>query len=646
MVERMTGLRVGALFVAVALSACGGGGGGSGTPVAPTTTSGLVPAAPTLGATLVADATTLRPLVVNGLWTYRGVETTTGAAGPTTVYTNAVSHQAGTGGAVSEVATNADNAGAGQQTVSYRAGEVHASSLLDLGNGQTQVVDQLELRSPVRVGDQYTILDTHQADGGIDLEGDGKNDAFDFAIYSRVIGQESVDLVSFPQATTVRVQTVILARFKLSSTGAYTDTVSGTLDNWYSPGVGTVKRNSDVPGSVVGSRVLTTETLVNWDGVNKGIGFLAPAPAVTTTGVRLQGFGGAVGFDTHALMMNMAGTFASQGVALSQVDARGAVTSTQSYAGINAARARLARVGDATRVVAMNDQGIQMYSYDAAGNSTAAGPVLLKAGRSAGTSSNEEFVVAGAGNSLWIAWTEPSTDPLSNECTLQVQPFDALGQPLTQPTALVTLPSAAYVGGLRGEGAPGRAVFVWEEVQPGGRAQRYALMEGAGAVTPTLHTLVPAGGASIGARAAPTPTGLALLWYGDFTGTGYSGLSGVTLGSAGEPLRSNALGVETEKLTLPWLTQTQGLQVAGGAKAFASLFDYAKLWQDDNLEQSLSTVTELTPGVGPLVTDNQAKLLARGVFPSGLAVVGLTGNVLVFADTGGGPTVTSVWRRP
>jgi hypothetical protein len=60
------------------------------------------------------------------------------------------------------------------QTIAYVGGTVQATSVLDLGNRDTQVVNEIELRSPVRVNDQYTVLDMHEADSGVDRDGDGR----------------------------------------------------------------------------------------------------------------------------------------------------------------------------------------------------------------------------------------------------------------------------------------------------------------------------------------------------------------------------------------------------------------------------------------------------------------------------------------
>ena len=82
-----------------------------------------------------------------------------------------------------------------------------------------------------------------------------------------------------------------------------------------------------------------------------------------------------------------------------------------------------------------------------------------------------------------------------------------------------------------------------------------------------------------------------------------------------------------------------------GPRRYAFTQDIQKLWPDDSAESTLSILAEFTPGGGPLATNNQARVLARGVFPSARHVVELPANVLTIADEPDGVTITSVWRR-
>lgn len=57
------------------------------------------------------------------------------------------------------------------------------------------------------------------------------------------------------------------------------------------------------------------------------------------------------------------------------------------------------------------------------------------------------------------------------------------------------------------------------------------------------------------------------------------------------------------------------------------------------------SVTELTPGGGPLATQNKAKYLARGKFEFPIRMVTLTNSVLLIKDVPGEPlNIMPVWR--
>lgn len=622
------------LATTLLVSACGGGGGGGTDPVTGTTPSGLVPTAPAPGATLRADATALRPLVPGAVWSYRAVLGLEATAQPGDWFNADVMHRSAAGGAVIESSPSY-----GEQTVSFRAGEVHTASTIPLPDGRVLPVDQLELRSPVRVDDQYTIFDQRIANSGVDLDGDAKNDSVDIGAYSRVIGEEFVDLQNYPQVRSVRVQTVLLTRFKLSKTDTFTDISSSTIDTWYADAIGIVMQRTDEPGSIPGGRSLTTQRLVNWDGVDRGIGFLPTQPAANpASNARLSHTVSVASFDTHALLLSYAASEPTGGIALSSINARGQVVSTKMFTGIDASRAQVFRVGDAARVVAMSSAGLQMYSFDASGNSTSASPLVLKAGVVAPMLFGVEFVGVSSGDVLWLAWAEPSGDPLSIESTLQAQPFDAAGHVLAPPVALSSSTCGSCSSSLQGASSSGNVIFTWHGV-----GQQYAFAKGVGATTLTVHTAVAAGGVDLQMQAAASTSGPALLWLTPLTTD--PRVSGITFDPSGEPVRSNALALQTEELTIPWLTKLQYLRVSRSGRLDVFTQGFGKLWPQDVLESNVSTVTELLPGTGPLATQAQPRLLARGTQSTVASTVSLAGNVLLFADTDSGISVTSVWRR-
>lgn len=635
------------------LVACGGGGGdgGDGTvpsgggPVTSPTTSGLVPTAPSIGAVLFADATQFRPLAAGSVWTYRGTSDAVAVGRPYTpstrnVYSNNVSQQASSEG-VAETATNIDDTGSSAQTVSVANGVVRTLSTLDLGNGKSLKVDAIELRSPIRVDDQYTGIDTRVADGGTDFDGDGINDAIDVAVYSRVIGAEIVDLISAPQLQTVRVRTTLNLRVKYSKDDSFSTVITGTQDNWYASGVGIVQHVGDVPGPNNGSRYVTTEVLVTWDGVTKGLGYLEPVPTVLPNGTRALNAVDAVGFDSHALMMSFSGAFAAAGFQLTAIDSRGRMTASASYPGITATRAKLLRVGSAARVVAFDGFDLKMFSVDANGASTGAAPVTLRASTqnfAIAANDSREVVGASDGTTIWLAWIENSA-PDGSSKALWATPFDVAGKQLAPATLLVSQPGSGIgISRLRAAGSADGVVFQWFDLN----GIHYATGS-AGALTLGLHTVSTTSPPSFYPMPVAWTSGRGLMWNLDQRVAGVQ-FDAVTA----EPVRSNALGIEQENIALPWLTNTQSLLAGNGTSAKLDTFqtNVGTLWPGDPFESGYSIITEFSPGAGALATQGNARLLARGTFPLPDLLVSLPGSVLAIENAPGGRvSVTSVWRR-
>lgn len=245
---------VSAAGLLAAISACGGGGGDgddSGT--------GLVPAAPALGATLYSDATVLRPMVDEAVWQYEGVDYD-GAS-----YANTVSQAAQTVG-VMESATNAFNSGAGSVHLAVEGGSVVRRDATFSDGSVVALDDQVELRSPVRVNDQYVIFDQRDPDPQGDSDGDGVNDPFDMAMYRRVIGRENVQLPNLPDQQAVRVDTVVTARIVLSKTGTTQHVFTQTTSTWYAPSRGIARQQQTFLGPT-GGAVRRTEQLTGWSGL-------------------------------------------------------------------------------------------------------------------------------------------------------------------------------------------------------------------------------------------------------------------------------------------------------------------------------------------------------------------------------------------
>ena len=556
------------------------------------------------------------------------------------VYSDSVSQQASSV-AITETATNVDNAGSSTQTVSVASGTVRTQSTLEFANGKSLQVNGIDLRSPVRVDDQYTAVDTRLLDGGTDYDGDGVNDAIDVAIYSRVVGTEVVDLVSAPQLQTVHVRTTLTLRVKYSKDGSLSPVVTGTQDNWYASGVGIVKRVSDVPGTNAGFRDVTTEVLVNWDGVTQGLGFLDPVATVLPNGTRASYAVDAIGFDSHALMMSFAGSFSAAGFQLTSIDSRGKVTASASYPGINATAAQLFRVGNQARVVAFDGFDLKMYAFDANGAATGAAPATLKAStQSFSYAANNSPSVVGAsdGTTVWLAWIDyPSSSDSPHN--LWATPFDGSGKQLGAATLLASESGGGIgISNLRAAGSANGVIFQWFDLT----GTHYATGN-AGALALGLHT-VSTSPPSFYPIPAAWLSGLGLLW--NLT----PHMAGVRVDSAtAEPVRSNSLGIEQENIATPWFTNVQYLVAGTGTSAKLDTFErnFDILWPGDSIQTAQSIVTEFSPGAGALATQGNARLLARGTFPIADKLVSLAGSVLAINNApDGSVSVTPVWRRP
>ncbi len=245
-----------ACAMALLLAACGGGGGDNGQDG-----SGLVPTPPALGATLYTDATAVRPLVAGASWQYAG--TAPGNVG----YVSTVTHASAAPG-VLESATNTFNQGAGSVHVAAVNGNIVQPDAIDAdGDGINDIANLIELQSPLRVNEQIVAFDERIANAVADVDGDGRGEYFDLAIYSRVVGAEDVALTGLPTQHAVRVDRIVAGRVTFSKSGQSGPTVTSTLSTWYAPGVGIVRRRLDAPSDDGLSRDISDERLTGWSGL-------------------------------------------------------------------------------------------------------------------------------------------------------------------------------------------------------------------------------------------------------------------------------------------------------------------------------------------------------------------------------------------
>jgi hypothetical protein len=654
-----------ALLVVAALSGCGGGGGGGSagnsgavqtTPTVPVT-SGLVPDAPAAGAILYADAAPLRVLRDGAVWTYRGVKLPNGDGAYATqriVYTNVVKH-ATAGVGVSESGSNSFNTGAESSGVRFEGGAYKSSTGLATSEKAAPLaIDMIELRSPVRINDQYVSFDKHIADSGGDYDGDKVNDAIDMAVYSRVIGEETLDLPNRRQVKTVRVDMTFRARVTSSANHSYSAVYESVRSTWYAPGIGIVKARLEEPNTAANApNSVVTEVLENWDGLTEGLGHTGLAAAVVLPGVPLAGTSlpfpiDAVGFDTHAVV---ATSILNQpdyaGIALTQLDARGKVVAMRNYTraelfpGVQYFREpRLLRVGDELRVLVVTDNSsVSMAAFDSTGQRLLRPSVTLFSDpQLIVVSDGVTYRTVADGAGLWVGWGHLTQDAYSQGRALMVQHFDANAQPVGAQRAVFSAlwPSLSdFNMALDGT----RLAVSWRE-QGVSTARHLALIDtGSGALLAdkSLDSLLPCTRVDTLALAP----GLAMTCWGNA-----QALRAARLDANGDPVLSAGTTLATDTIKAPWLMPLNDDAVFGGnaGKLVASTRQTDKYWPEDDYATAFTAVFQTRGSDGPLAA-SEPVLLARIAPPMNVQRIIKLGNrlLLVGRDDFYNLQTTTVW---
>jgi hypothetical protein len=420
------------------------------------------------GATLFADASALRVLRTGAKWVYRGVEQLGTSIYDVSVYSNTVTHAFAAAG-VEEQATNLFNGGPTTTVVRFQGGQV--TQPLDLSALIGSTIDAVELRSPVRAGDQYTILDRTIVDSIDDLDGDGRRESIDIAAWTVVKGTELVQLMQRHDVQAVLVVTTTLARARLTSNGQVSEPVAFLQSIWYAPGIGIVKQQIDIPDETIPSRRhVATEELLEWNGVTEGIGSLGLAEGVAPADSPLAGqmLGRpveAVSFGSHGVVRVI--QLNEDVLSLASLDSRGRVTAARSHEPevVNGAwlvPLALAATDDGVRVVSRGVGGLMLQSFDRTGQQRlATPPVSLFAGPFASTEDGVAAAATGRGNRLWLMWLK--YDVQNNQRTLMLRGFDSSGNPISPEIELTSQGGGSTVSRLVIVANETRAVAAWTE---------------------------------------------------------------------------------------------------------------------------------------------------------------------------------------
>jgi hypothetical protein len=655
------------MVLLASMSGCGGGGGGAigGSTASATSSaasSGLVPEAGMAGATLYADASPLRILRDGAVWTFHGVDQPRGAASePSEIrtYTDTVRHAATSGGMM-ENGSNVFNDGPDTSgPIHLDGGAYKYTQMVSLpGNTPAQAVDVTELRSPVKVNDQYVSLDQHMTDGGIDIDGDKVNDALDLAIYSRVIGEELLDLPNRRHVKAVRVDTIMRTRFIASKTGNASPLYEAVQSNWYAPGLGIVQIRTNLPNAsdpALPSRIVT-ETLQNWDGLTEGLGNTDVAAGVAPVSSPLAGAAlqyplDAVGFDTHAVVATfIPGQPSSVGLALAQLDTRGKVLAARSYTRAELFPAagyfnepRLLRVGSELRLLARTDNGgVSMVALDPTGQHILRPAITMLSDPQFGYDyERTSYRVSTDGSSIWLGWVRivPAPDSVYLR-SMVIQHFDASGQMLGG-ARVISDPVAADISNFSMALSDTRLAVSW--LHTGMLSARHLAVTdtGSGALL-TGKTLGSTYDACTHIDTLAMQPGIAMACWSTAAPIGVARLD-----ASGELVLSTGATLATDTLKAPWLKPVYNAVFNGvGGQLTITALQLAKYWPQDALESGIMTVFQTSSISGPLVT-SEPVLLARisdGAPVNLLATIQL-GNrlLLVGSDAFGYLNSMAVW---
>ncbi|MCV2370108.1 hypothetical protein [Roseateles oligotrophus] len=606
------------------LSACGGGGGGASgdvnsneivapPPPPPSSSQSLIPQAPPLGEVLYADATLLRPMRSGSQWTYRGTDLSANRTGPQ-FYRSTVSQTLAAEGLVESEINGADN-DVSTTKLEVKDGLIIASGPTGLpGTSDTDALASTELRSPVRQGDQYILLERDYANSGLDADQDKKEDVLTIAAYRRVMGNESVTLTDDSTLTTVRVDTIALMRFKRSSDGVLTPVMKLTESVWYAPRIGIVQKKivmadsiSKIAGASGLRKILAAapgtnaglidrlEVLESWDGVDAGHGFTKPQAVLrpNTSSGGAAYFGEAIGakaFGERVMVVIANGDSDRVGLSIAILDKRGQLNSVREYPGLMKNSYLSDMKYNASGVVWLSSgvaifapvegNRMRMFHFDQTGQLT---------NGETGTLFPFDSIeaLAGDGDRIWAAHTKDSE--IYPGVDLVLQSFDVLARPQTAEMVLEAK-TARGIGGIKLSAANGRVTATWQTES----TARYAVWT-ASQGAPIAKSLKSISQSTTGTYNSPlrpvtSATKSHIIWAGpalveyDSNGPGQDpGLRGLMLDLvSAEPVRSSNGDVDAEKLHVSRELGAENYLVAaaGDGLVFANVVKTQKLFPE------------------------------------------------------------------
>ena len=554
--------------LAAVLIACGGGSG-SDVAVAQPPLASLVPVARPVGATIAADASIFRPLKVGSKASYRG-EISESNSTSINVYTSEETQSEALVNGVRVSETRSDGKGEGPSDIFVVNGTIKTVDSVDFaGKGLAERVELIEMRSPVRIDDQWTSFERRFDDTAFDFDGDGKKDKLDVAIYSRVVGAETISLPNLPDMQALRVDTYVSTRYISSATGLPSVTAElPPVKTWYVAGVGVVRQTITTPTSANTSKTEDLK-LTSWDGLTTGIGAMSPSDVTFANGDRFQIPAGITNlktfaFDQHALVVSLdRANNGTQPATVTKLDLRGRVVQSIPLAIPNGVYLTSA---DASGVVfveqlASNDGQRAIYRLDSDGRlvNDPNSAIIDMRGSARAAYNISIKAIALDKNIVWVMWSRSTSDfsfVAKNEGV--VRAFTADGSP-SGPELIIG--TSARQGGIVAKN--GTALFSWVEEEIPNFANSFKSKYGGASPAQILfnRVLTP----TFNASSPLVLEGLSVLtWTGSFDSTYTSFFAGgVLLDNQQQPIRS---GLSFSNEAIPGFAGPGKISTAGGRR--------------------------------------------------------------------------------
>ncbi len=525
-----------------------------------------IPAASEPGAVLYASATSLRPLADEALWVYRGTRTANGQQLHYSSFRQVTASSAGFHERVSSPLANASRI----QTLTPGAEQIGIEQDLLLAVG-TFPVRGTELKSPVRQGEQIKLAQVQMAPLALDLDGDGKQDLIDVAAWSRVVGNEDVELPELERSVrALRVDTTMVSRTHRSSQVQPDASQTVVQSTWFAPGVGIVRnsRTQPVASSAGVGAVESDERLQLWDGISTGLGLVPSSP------VSVAGGSAAVGpwlGQTHSAVRQgnqafilSAASAGTDALTLSVLNGRGRLEHSVEHSGLatlNQPRPQLMPLGDGVAVV-RREAGVLLYPdqlenlklarFDAKAQRLGK-DIWLVDSALAGS-----LQAASDGQTIWVSWVDPGSARQPRR--LMLQGFDALGDIKTRAHSLDTRDGTETMTQIAVTAQQGRVMVNWRVESAAGVELRQAL--GSATLPPTvatltttsITTLATASSALAGAAVTPllTESLAAITWLQPLDSSNrLVAPRAVALDGAAQARRATSGGLDQELLALP-----------------------------------------------------------------------------------------------